>query len=91
MHTNFTDSGISSALSVCHSSGILHRDVKSTNIFFHPKGYKLGDFDFSMSANNPSVNERCGTLSTMAPEVYCGQLYDHRSDIYSLGIILKFN
>lgn len=78
---------ISSALVACHSNNLVHRDIKKENIFYHPNGYKLGDFDLVTNVNNmPDVP--CGTLSTIAPEIYQGQPYDYRSDIYSLGITM---
>lgn len=78
------------ALSLCHSKNILHRDIKSDNIFVANDGtYKLGDFGIARTVEKTSAaHTRIGTNSYMAPETYRGQNYDCRADIYSLGILL---
>lgn len=81
---------ICEALSVCHSKKILHRDIKADNIFVDRNGvYKLGDFGIARTVEKTaSAHTRIGTNTYMAPEVYRGQDYDTRADIYSLGILL---
>lgn len=81
---------ICDALSLCHSKNILHRDIKSDNIFVANDGtYKLGDFGIARTVEKTSAaHTRIGTNSYMAPETYRGQNYDRRADIYSLGILL---
>ncbi len=69
---------------------IVHRDVKPDNIFVSRFGdYKLGDFGIARKLER-SLGElsRKGTESYMAPEIYRGDAYDARADIYSLGIVL---
>ena len=78
------------ALDVCEKRHILHRDIKPQNIFVNANGdYKLGDFGIARTLEKTSLNlSRKGTYSYMAPEVYKGEPYGHRADIYSLGIVL---
>ena len=81
------------ALEYCEHQNIIHRDVKESNIFYSEMGYfKLGDFGISRQLNDYLMNSgtltSAGTVSKMAPEVFNGQKYDHRVDIYSLGIVL---
>lgn len=81
---------MSSALTTCEARGILHRDIKPQNIFVSADGtYKLGDFGIARTLeDNGSLTAGIGTYNYMAPEVYNKQHYDHRADIYSLGIVL---
>ena len=84
---------ICTALDYCERQKIIHRDVKESNIFFSDKGdFKLGDFGISRQLSNYLTNNgtmtAAGTISKMAPEVYSGQKYDNRVDIYSLGMVL---
>ena len=78
------------ALDVCEKRHILHRDIKPQNIFVNESGdYKLGDFGIARTLERTTLNiSRKGTYSYMAPEIYKGEPYGHRSDIYSLGIVL---
>ena len=84
---------ICNALEYCEGQNIIHRDVKESNIFYSDMGiFKLGDFGISRQLSNYIMNSAtltsAGTISKMAPEVYNGQKYDNRVDIYSLGIVL---
>ena len=81
---------VCNALEYCEGQNIIHRDVKESNIFYSDMGmFKLGDFGISrqLIANNATMTS-AGTVSKMAPEVYKGEKYDSRVDIYSLGIVL---
>ena len=80
---------ICTALEVCRSHYIIHRDIKPGNIMRSKDGdYKLGDFGVAKSLENVQSMTRVGTLSYMAPEVEQGKMYDARADIYSLGMVL---
>ena len=81
---------ICSALEECHSSGLLHRDIKPHNIFVDKDGrYKLGDFGISRV-----LDETTGIISaTMtdwyaAPEVMRFEKGRVTSDLYSLGLVM---
>ena len=83
-----------SALELCEARKIIHRDIKPANIFVNDKAsgyvfYKLGDFGIARSMDSMTRGlSKKGTPNYMAPEVFFGKPYDHRADLYSLGITL---
>lgn len=78
------------ALEHCRERKIIHRDIKPENIFVTNTGeFKLGDFGIARQLERTmSGLSKKGTFSYMAPEMYRGEVYDSRVDIYSLGIVL---
>lgn len=78
------------ALEYCQCQNIIHRDIKPENIFVSRFGeFKLGDFGIARELDRTmSGLSKKGTFSYMAPEMYRGETYDARVDIYSLGIVL---
>ena len=78
------------ALEYCQCQNIIHRDIKPENIFVSRFGeFKLGDFGIARELDRTmSGLSKKGTFSYMAPEMYRGEAYDARVDIYSLGIVL---
>ncbi|NLG90219.1 MAG: DUF5050 domain-containing protein, partial [Clostridiaceae bacterium] len=81
---------ICSAIETCSQRGIIHRDIKDENIFVSKYGeFKLGDFGISkeLSKSGRAASMK-GTPLFMAPEVFRGEKYDVRADLYSLGIVL---
>ena len=79
---------ICDALRVCHQNGVLHRDIKPANILCSDAGdFYLGDFGISKSTAQQASMTSSGTLEYAPREVMTGQ-YDHRADLYSLGLVL---
>jgi hypothetical protein len=81
------------ALAEAHRAGVVHRDIKPQNIFLTNSGrIKLMDFGVSRLRTLPSFTtggQLIGTPKYMSPEqVHHKSEVDHRSDIYSLGIVL---
>eukprot|EP00759_Apiculatamorpha_spiralis_P053217 PhF_6_TR6129/c1_g1_i2/m.9084/K08857/NEK1_4_5; NIMA (never in mitosis gene a)-related kinase 1/4/5 len=74
-----------------HSQHILHRDLKTANVFITKDGIaKLGDFGFSkqLSSSVEQAKTMCGTPYYLAPEKFKGQTYNLKSDVWSVGVIL---
>lgn len=68
---------------------ILHRDLKSANVFLFSNGVaKLGDLNVSKVAKRGLVYTQTGTPYYACPEVWKDQPYDLKSDIWSLGCVL---
>jgi hypothetical protein len=90
---------VCSALEAAHSQGIVHRDLKASNIHIATRGdqrvIKLLDFGIAKlmhpdaaDAGLTVVGTRLGTSYTMAPEQIRGNGVDPRTDIYALGVVL---
>ena len=73
-----------------HDLDILHRDIKSSNIFLFSDGTaKLGDLNVcKILSNNVLGHTQAGTPSYAAPEVWLEKPYGLKSDIWSLGCVL---
>jgi len=74
-------------LKTLHNMKILHRDLKTANIFLNKDGtVKLGDLNVSKVAKMGLVHTQTGTPYYASPEVWDDKSYDFRSDIWSLGV-----
>lgn len=79
-------------LGFLHEHGIIHRDVKSSNIFLaDDHRVVLMDLGLAVDPTDPlttTLGDVLGTYAYMAPEQIAGAETDHRCDLYSLGITL---
>jgi|GEM_PF-705076 len=83
---------IGEALQEAHAKGIVHRDIKADNIMLTSKGQvKVMDFGLAKLKGTLKLtrtSSTVGTLGYMAPEQIQGGEVDHRSDIFSFGVLL---
>lgn len=84
------------ALDYAHKKGYVHRDIKPENVLLNEDGSRavLTDFGIARPAGVESgltqTGTAIGTPSYMSPEQALGKPLDHRTDLYSLGVVLYF-
>jgi serine/threonine-protein kinase len=83
---------VAEGLAFAHDGGVIHRDIKPSNITLLPRGrVKIMDFGIArlkVSDIKTQLGTRLGTPKYMSPEQSTGDTLDHRTDIFSLGIVL---
>ncbi len=83
---------VASGLRAAHEKGIIHRDIKPANVMLAEDGpVKVMDFGIAKLAWAADLTKTVGTMGTLAymsPEQARGEAVDHRTDIWSLGVVL---
>ena len=76
-------------LKYLHDNNIIHRDLKSANIFLMKNGLiKIGDLNVSKLSKIGSANTHTGTPYYSSPEIWIDKSYNNKTDIWSVGCII---
>ncbi|MBL8149571.1 MAG: protein kinase [Blastocatellia bacterium] len=89
---------LADALAAAHNRGVIHRDVKATNVIINDRG-QAKILDFGLAKATADIGDKAvqeltqrgvpfGTAGYMSPEQARGGNIDHRTDVFSLGVVL---
>eukprot|EP00727_Mastigamoeba_balamuthi_P010559 m51a1_g6125 putative serine threonine protein kinase (2351) ;mRNA; f:176074-200461 len=79
-----------SALMFLHQCGVVHRDLKSSNILLSKSmDVKVSDFGMGAVKTANKISTLCGSIAWMAPEVLSSAAYTEASDVYSFGVVMN--
>jgi serine/threonine protein kinase len=81
--------GIVSGCKLFHEKGVVHRDLKPTNILMKAGVPKISDFGYCeiVGSKKPRVFYNVGSPSYMPPEAYIKNYYSEKSDVWAVGMI----
>lgn len=86
--------GVLTALEFSHAAGVIHRDIKPANVMItEANAIKVMDFGIARAVSDSSAtlaqtNGIVGTAQYFSPEQARGETVDHRTDLYSTGVLL---
>jgi len=86
--------GVLTALEFSHRAGVVHRDIKAANVMVTDTGLvKVMDFGIARAVSESSITQAhtngiVGTAQYFSPEQARGEAVDHRTDLYSTGVLL---
>lgn len=77
-------------LKAFHDMKIIHRDIKSANLFLSEdyETIKVGDLNVAKVTKNDLAQTQIGTPYYLAPEIWNNQVYTNKCDVFSLGVVL---
>lgn len=83
---------IAQAMRYAHKQKVIHRDIKPANILIHNGHVKVADFGLARAVDRPDImgqyTQQRGSPLYMSPQVFHGEDYGTKCDVWSLGVLL---